>query len=115
MRRWMLLLSLLLAGMQVPAGATQPAVPQRVLFVGNSLTYVGNLPATFAALANANGQHMHAGFDCLRRLIQGRSCMTGIHLCPSTQYMVQELRRRFLFMRVRKPPKSITNCTPWSQ
>ena len=66
MRRSMLLLSLLLAGMQVPAGATQPAVPQRVLFVGNSLTYVGNLPATFAALANANGQHMHAAM-----LVQG--------------------------------------------
>jgi len=61
-----LLLSLLLAGMQVPAGATQPAAPQRVLFVGNSLTYVGNLPATFAALANANGQHMHAAM-----LVQG--------------------------------------------
>lgn len=60
MRRWMLLLSLLVAGMQVPAGATQPAAPQRVLFVGNSLTYVGNLPATFAALANANDQRVHS-------------------------------------------------------
>ncbi|QNN47114.1 hypothetical protein H9L17_02830 [Thermomonas brevis] len=28
---------------------------ERVLFVGNSLTYVGNLPAVFAAMANANG------------------------------------------------------------
>lgn len=28
----------------------------RVLFVGNSLTYVGNLPAVFSALAVANGQ-----------------------------------------------------------
>jgi hypothetical protein len=27
----------------------------RVLFVGNSLTYVGNLPAAFSALASANG------------------------------------------------------------
>lgn len=60
MRRWMLLLSLLVAGMQVPAGAMQAAAPQRVLFVGNSLTYVGNLPATFAALANANDQRVHS-------------------------------------------------------
>ena len=29
--------------------------PQRVLFVGNSLTYYGNLPAVFSALAKANG------------------------------------------------------------
>jgi len=28
---------------------------ERVLFVGNSLTYVGNLPAVFSAMANANG------------------------------------------------------------
>lgn len=28
----------------------------RVLFVGNSLTYVGNLPAVFSALAEANGK-----------------------------------------------------------
>ena len=60
MRRWMLLLSLLVAGMQVPAGAMQPEAAQRVLFVGNSLTYVGNLPATFAALANANDQRVHS-------------------------------------------------------
>jgi len=32
--------------------ATQPA---RVLFVGNSLTYYGNVPAVFSALAEANG------------------------------------------------------------
>lgn len=35
--------------------AALPRHPDRVLFVGNSLTYVGNLPAVFAALARANG------------------------------------------------------------
>ena len=30
--------------------------PGRVLFVGNSLTYVGNLPAVFSALTSANGR-----------------------------------------------------------
>ena len=32
----------------------------RVLFVGNSLTYVGNLPATFSALASANGHPVNS-------------------------------------------------------
>lgn len=34
----------------------EPVPEQRVLFVGNSLVYVGNLPAVYAALATANGQ-----------------------------------------------------------
>lgn len=33
----------------------QHAQPERVLFVGNSLTYVGNVPAIYSALAIANG------------------------------------------------------------
>lgn len=33
----------------------RPEPPRHVLFVGNSLTYVGNLPAVYAALASANG------------------------------------------------------------
>ncbi|KRG51333.1 hypothetical protein ABB22_17635, partial [Stenotrophomonas nitritireducens] len=54
----MLLLSLLLACM--PTFALEPASPQRILFVGNSLTYVGNLPATFAAMAKANGHDVRS-------------------------------------------------------
>jgi len=34
--------------------------PDRVLFVGNSLVYVGNLPAVFSALAAANGHTVHS-------------------------------------------------------
>ncbi len=34
---------------------TSPKPADRVLFVGNSLTYVGNVPAVFSALAEANG------------------------------------------------------------
>ena len=33
-----------------------PRQTERVLFVGNSLTYVGNAPAVFSALAKANGK-----------------------------------------------------------
>jgi hypothetical protein len=50
--------ALLLAGalFASPCTARQPPPQvQRVLFVGNSLTYVGNLPAVFEALSNANG------------------------------------------------------------
>lgn len=35
---------------------TSPDRTERVLFVGNSLTYVGNVPAVFSALAAANGK-----------------------------------------------------------
>lgn len=34
--------------------------PEGVLFVGNSLTYVGNLPAVFSALARANGHDIRS-------------------------------------------------------
>jgi hypothetical protein len=35
---------------------TSPDQKDRVLFVGNSLTYVGNVPAVFSALAESNGR-----------------------------------------------------------
>src|SRR5690606_29961395 len=58
MHCWFLLLLLFCTpAFAAPPG---PAPPQRILFVGNSLTYVGNLPATFAAMANANGHAVHA-------------------------------------------------------
>lgn len=40
------------------ASVASDAKPLRVLFVGNSLTYVGNLPAVFDALSRANGRNM---------------------------------------------------------
>lgn len=52
--RALLLASVLyLAGGGAPTFASAPEA--RVLFVGNSQTYVGNLPAVFSAMANANG------------------------------------------------------------
>ncbi len=40
----------------VACGVTnQDGKPERILFVGNSLTYVGNVPAVYAALATVNG------------------------------------------------------------
>jgi hypothetical protein len=48
----LLAILLCLAGCGSAAGGQNS---ERVLFVGNSLTYVGNLPAVFAVMANANG------------------------------------------------------------
>ncbi|MBW8367505.1 MAG: hypothetical protein K0M70_06565 [Arenimonas sp.] len=45
-----LLLTLLSCG-----AIDQPRLYTKVLFVGNSLTYVGNVPAVYSALAQANG------------------------------------------------------------
>jgi len=41
-------------------GKETPARPTRILFVGNSLTYVNNLPAMFTALAASQGKPVEA-------------------------------------------------------
>ncbi len=58
MRRWIFLFALFFT-FNACAGelSRQPA---RALFVGNSLIYVGNLPATYAALSTANGHPVHS-------------------------------------------------------
>jgi len=48
-----LLILLTCVSCSVPGATSRP---DRVLFVGNSLTYYGNVPAVFAALAGANGK-----------------------------------------------------------
>jgi hypothetical protein len=55
-----LLSSLALALLLLPFSSARAKLENevvRVLFVGNSLTYVGNLPAVFDALSQANGRH----------------------------------------------------------
>ena len=49
-----------------------PAKPTRVLFVGNSITYVNNLPATFQALAAAQGKPVEAAM-----LVRGGETLSG--------------------------------------
>jgi hypothetical protein len=56
--------ALLVLALATPAGSwarerTDPPA-MRVLFVGNSLVYVGNLPAVFDALASRNGRIVHS-------------------------------------------------------
>jgi hypothetical protein len=56
MRTLSLLLLLVASFVSAPGAAAQRQAPRRtVLFVGNSLTYVGNTPAVLDALASANG------------------------------------------------------------
>lgn len=54
--RIVLLLALLWGGAAFAAGEGEA----RFLFVGNSLSYVGNLPAVFDALCRANGHEVHS-------------------------------------------------------
>ncbi len=51
-----------------PAAAEEA---KRVLFVGNSLTYVGNVPAIVESLAAANGQHVQA-----KMIVKGGATLT---------------------------------------
>lgn len=57
MRALLLLMAMVLLGRTIPAAANEQGAGEarelRVLFVGNSLTYVNNLPATLRALAAA--------------------------------------------------------------
>ena len=68
-RSFCLLALLLCAGL---ASAKDPPVkPTRVLFVGNSLTYVHNLPAVFTALAHSQGREVEAAM-----LVRGGQTLT---------------------------------------
>ena len=58
MRRWISLSLLLFVFTTCSAEPAPP--PTKALFVGNSLIYVGNLPATYAALSTANGHPVHS-------------------------------------------------------
>ena len=58
--RYSLILAALLACFCTVARAADEK-PLHILFVGNSLTYVGNLPAVLESLASSNGKSLQAG------------------------------------------------------
>jgi len=72
--------------------STQPA---HILFVGNSLTYVGNLPAVFAALARTNGHAVRSymvvspGGTLSERVADG-SAARGLRKCRCSTMIIQE-------------------------
>jgi hypothetical protein len=53
-------LSIVLSCLLVGTANAGPTRPEKILFVGNSLTYVGNLPAVLETLAQANGKSLQA-------------------------------------------------------
>lgn len=67
----------------------------RVLFVGNSLTYVGNLPAVFSALARANG-HTDRSFmlvapgATLSERVADGSAVRALQKCGCNVLVLQE-------------------------
>ena len=76
--------------------ATQLSMqPERVLFVGNSLTYVGNLPAVFSALARANGHSARSymivspGGTLAERVVD-ESVAPALQKCGCTTLILQE-------------------------
>lgn len=88
-----LVLSALLVS--VYANTVRASDKQRVLFVGNSLTYVGNLPAVFSALARANGHVVKSymvvspGGTLSERLNDG-SAERGLRKCQCSSMILQE-------------------------
>ncbi|GAB6197077.1 hypothetical protein PAGU2595_023960 [Lysobacter xanthus] len=66
-----------------------------MLFVGNSLTYVGNLPAVFSALCDANGRHVRSdmivrgGATLSQRWTDG-SVATALHTHDYAVLVLQE-------------------------
>ena len=92
MHGWILLLALLLAGNACAADV--PAQPAKVLFVGNSLTYVGNLPATYAALSAANGHPVHS-----QMIVEGGAFLDERHADGSLQRALAEQHPQVLVLQ----------------
>ena len=95
MRRWMLLIAVWLFAV-APVLAAPAEQPQRVLFVGNSLTYYGNLPATFAALAKANGHDVQS-----EMIVEGGATLAERVADGSVQQALQQRRPAVVVLQER--------------
>lgn len=90
--RFLLLPLLLVAGL---AKAAAPG-PVQVLFIGNSLTYVGNLPAVLEALASANGHLVHTDM-----LVKGGATLTQWLDSGAVQRALEARRYDFVVLQER--------------
>ena len=79
-----LVLALLLVAPVIQAAEKIPAA-ERMLFVGNSLTYFGNAPAIYAALSTANGRPVAADM-----IVEGGATLTQRVADGSVQQALQE-------------------------
>lgn len=108
MRRWFLLASLCLS-IATSACAAQAPAPERVLFVGNSLTYTGNLPATFAALAETNGHAVEA-----KMIVKGGGTLSERLAEGTVQKALAEWRPQVVVLQERGGellcPRGPTHC-----
>ena len=70
--------------------------PSRVLFVGNSLTYVGNLPAVFDALADSNGKHVESDM-----IVKGGATLTDRVADGTVQRALAEKHYAYVILQER--------------
>lgn len=107
----------------LPCTAQRPGKqPDHVLFVGNSLTYVGNLPAVFSALANANGHPVRSdmivqGGATLSERVKDGSVVRALATKRYTTIVLQEhggdlmcLPRRDLCIQSQRAIKSLAQA-----
>ncbi|MGH8052925.1 MAG: hypothetical protein ACREP4_03230 [Stenotrophomonas sp.] len=87
MRKWMLLSAMVFTSVANAANARTAPESPRALFVGNSLIYVGNLPATYAALSQANGQPLHS-----QMIVKGGARLNERLVDGSVQQALREQR-----------------------
>ncbi len=93
MRRGILLATLLLFALGACAAEKAPP-PTRALFVGNSLIYVGNLPATYAALSTANGHPLQS-----QMIVKGGATLDQRVVDGSVQRALAEQRPQLLILQ----------------
>lgn len=89
-----LLLSLLFATTCCNARTTSEP-PHRILFVGNSLTYVGNLPAVLSAMARNNGKRVQSYMTVspggtLSERVTDQSAVDALRQCRCDTLILQE-------------------------
>ncbi|WP_417068624.1 hypothetical protein [Niveibacterium terrae] len=90
--RVVLLLVLLWGGAVLAAGEGET----RFLFVGNSLSYVGNLPAVFDALCRANGHAVHS-----EMLVEGGATLADRVADSSVRLQLSAARYDYLVLQER--------------
>lgn len=78
------------------SGAERPKEDIDVLFVGNSLTYVGNLPAVFDAVSRTNGQHTSS-----EMIVAGGATLTDRVTDGSVERALSEGHYSFILLQER--------------
>lgn len=86
----------LLAIVSSACAPTEKPAPIRILFVGNSLTYVGNLPAVLEALSASNGRGVS-----VEMLVEGGATLTERANDSSVEREMETARYDFVVLQER--------------